>query len=103
MKTDLVETDNDGIPQIEPQYFLLDCELTEQEIMEQSPAIWDYLQSGIEKTVKNIFARAERNGNGKNKGMQPISCVLTWAEGKTTVHLFALFLIFLKRLLLIRT
>lgn len=57
LKTDLVGTDNDGIPQIEPQYFLLDCELTEREIMEQSPATWDYLQSGIGKTSKKYLCK----------------------------------------------
>ena len=32
LKTDLVNTDGEGKPQIEPQYFLLDCELPEQEV-----------------------------------------------------------------------
>lgn len=57
LKTDLVESDNGGIPQIEPQYFLLDCKLTEQEIMEQSPAIWDYLHSGVEITSKKYLCK----------------------------------------------
>ena len=57
LKTDLVESDDGGIPLIEPQCFLLDCKLTEQEIMEQSPTIWEYLHSGIEKTSQKYLCK----------------------------------------------
>ena len=60
LKTDLVEADSNGTPQIKPQYFLLDCELTEHEIMEQSPAIWAYLQSGIENTSKKYLCKSRK-------------------------------------------
>lgn len=60
LKTDLVGTDNDGIPKIEPQFFLLDCKLTEREVMEQSPATWEYLQSGIEKTSKKYLCKSRK-------------------------------------------
>ncbi len=100
LKTDLVGTDNDGIPQIYPQYFLLDCELTEQEIMEQYPAIWDYLQSGIEKTSKKYLCKSRKKwywqeqrdatyflcsymGRGKDKG-SPIRFILNLSEAIVT-------------------
>lgn len=67
MKTDLVNTDGEGKPQIEPQYFLLDCELPEQEVKDNFPATWDYLQTGIEKTSKKYLCKSRKNGIGKNK------------------------------------
>lgn len=57
LKTDFVSSDKDGIPQIEPQYFLLDCELSEQEIEKNYPATWDYLQSGVNKTSKKYLCK----------------------------------------------
>lgn len=100
LKTDLVDTDTDGIPQIEPQYFLLDCELTEQEIKEQSPATWDYLQSGIDKTSKKYLCRSRKKwywqehrdatyflcsymGRGKNNG-SPVRFILNLSEAIVT-------------------
>ena len=95
LKTDLVRTDNNGIPQIEPQYFLLDCKLTEQEIMERSPTIWDYLQNGLESTsTKECYWQEHRDAT--------FFCVPIWAEEKKIVPLYALFLTYLKRLSLIR-
>lgn len=100
LKTDLVGTDNKGIPQIEPQYFLLDCELTEREVMEQSPATWDYLQSGIEKTSKKYLCKSRRKwywqeqrdatyflcsymGRGKGDG-SPIRFILNLSDAIVT-------------------
>lgn len=60
LKTDFVSSDRNGIPQIEPQYFLLDCELSEQEIEKKYPATWCYLQSGVEKTSKKYLCRSRK-------------------------------------------
>ena len=60
LKTDLVYADDNGIPQIEPQYFLLDCELSEREIEEKYPATWDYLQSGIEQTSRKYLCKSRK-------------------------------------------
>lgn len=57
LKTDCIYSDSCGIPQIEPQYFLLDCRLPEQEIQQNDPATWCYLQSGLEKTSQKYLCR----------------------------------------------
>lgn len=100
LKTDLVDADADGIPKMEPQYFLLDCELTEQEIIKKSPATWDYLQSGIDKTSKKYLCANRRKwywqeqrdstyflcsymGRGKNND-SPVRFILNLSEAIVT-------------------
>jgi len=100
LKTDFVRSDSDGMPQIEPQYFLLDCELPEQEIEKNYPATWDYLQSGIEKTSKKYLCRSRKKwywqeqrestcflcsymGRGKDKG-SPVRFILNLSEAIVT-------------------
>ena len=60
LKTDCVRSDSKGLPQLDPQYFLLDCELSESEIEKNYPAVWHYLQSGIEKTSGKYLCRSRK-------------------------------------------
>lgn len=100
LKTDLVDTDTDGIPKLEQPYFLLDCELTEQEIMKLSPSTWNYLQSGIDKTSKKYLCKSRKRwywqeqrestyflcsymGRGEKNG-SPIRFILNLSEAIAT-------------------
>ncbi len=60
LKTDFIDSDGRGMPKIEQQYFLLDCELSEQEIMKNYPATWNYLQQGLEKTSKKYLCKSRK-------------------------------------------
>ena len=60
LRTDYITSDKNGVPQISPQLFLLDCELSEEEIKENHPALWTYLQSGIETTRKKYLCRGRK-------------------------------------------
>lgn len=57
LKTDCVETDENGNPKLEPQYYLLDCALSETEIYDNYPSLWEYLQSGISETSDKYLCR----------------------------------------------
>ncbi len=57
LKTDFVETDSQGYPKLDPQFFLLDCELTEDEIQIKYPDLWTYLESGENTTGKKYLCK----------------------------------------------
>lgn len=57
LKIDCVETDTDGNPKLEKQYYLLDCRLSEKEVHEKYPDLWNYLQSGVLETGSKYICR----------------------------------------------
>jgi hypothetical protein len=57
LKTDLVEAASDGVPNLSEQFYLLDCELPEQDIKARSPALWQYIQSGEAETAGKYLCR----------------------------------------------
>lgn len=57
LKCDEVFSDNDGHPRLDTQYFLLNCTLTEDEIKEHHPYIWNYLNTGKETTAQKYLCK----------------------------------------------
>ena len=60
LKTDFVNADDAGTPNLEKRFFLLDCQLPEYEIQEKYPAIWSYLQTGIGATSEKYLCAKRR-------------------------------------------
>ena len=57
MKLDEVMADDDGNPEIDEQLFLLDCNLSEDEIEKFYPSLWEYLCSGLETTATKYLCK----------------------------------------------
>ncbi|MDD7022814.1 MAG: Eco57I restriction-modification methylase domain-containing protein [Aeromonadales bacterium] len=57
LKQDFVESDENHNPKLEKKYFLLDCEDPEDQIREQSPSLWSYIQSGMPSTSDKYLCR----------------------------------------------
>lgn len=55
LTTDEIKADAEGNPQLERMYFLLSCNLTEEEIRKSDPALWEYLQIGRANGVHNGY------------------------------------------------
>lgn len=50
--------DAEGNPVLERQLFLLDCRLPEEIVQEKYPALWAYLQTGLESTAGGYLCRS---------------------------------------------
>ena len=60
MKCDEVLADDEGNPKIEQQLFLLDCDLSEEEIERDYPSLWEYLSRGLSSTANKYLCRSRK-------------------------------------------
>lgn len=61
LKTNEIIGDEDGIPQIDRQLFLLDCDLPEEQVRQEFPSIWDYLKIGKASQIHEGYLCRSRN------------------------------------------
>ncbi len=57
LRVDRIERDASGDPLLDPQLYLLDCDLDEAEIEARYPALWRYLQTGVPGTSGKYLCR----------------------------------------------
>lgn len=57
LKGNEVFCDSKGYPQLNPQYFLLNCTLPEDEVRANHPSVWNYLDSGRKTTAQKYLCR----------------------------------------------
>ncbi len=60
LKTNVIETDHDGYPRIEPQLCLIDCDLPETIVQMRYPGLWEYLQTAETMGIKNGYLIGRR-------------------------------------------
>lgn len=57
LKGEEVFSDENGYPCLNPQYFLLNCSLSEEEIKERYPTLWHYLHNSINTTARKYLCK----------------------------------------------
>lgn len=60
ISVDEIEADDQGNPLLPKALFLLNCRLSEQEIKERYPALWRYLESGIQEVSSRHLCKSRR-------------------------------------------
>jgi adenine-specific DNA-methyltransferase len=83
IKTNIIEADSNGLPIINPSYFLLDCNLPEKEIESKYPTLWCYLQEGVKKGVPNGYLCKNRNPWYSQENRPPSRLLCTYI-GRTS-------------------
>jgi predicted RNA methylase len=61
LHVDQIQADRDGNPALQPQLFLLNCNLPEEEVKTRYPALWAYLESGKERGVHEGYLCQHRS------------------------------------------
>jgi len=60
IKADEIDTDGAGMPLLEKRLFLIDCDRPEAEIARDEPALWAYLQTGLEQVSLGYLCRSRK-------------------------------------------
>lgn len=60
VKADVIEADAYGVPLLEKRLFLINCNLPEGVVQREYPALWTYLQTGVEHVAPRYLCRARK-------------------------------------------
>lgn len=75
LKCDEVFSDKNGYPCLDTQYFLLSCTLSEDEIKEHHPSIWNYLNRGKATTANRYLCKKRKVWYfQENRSVTPFLC-----------------------------
>ncbi|MCO4087414.1 MAG: SAM-dependent DNA methyltransferase [Limnohabitans sp.] len=86
LQNDEIVADEHGVPLIDRPLFLLDCRLSPEDIQTQFPALWAYLQSGLETVAKAYLCSNRRNGWYRQEDRQPAPFLCSYmgrSDGKS--------------------
>ncbi|MGC8733341.1 MAG: Eco57I restriction-modification methylase domain-containing protein, partial [Halothiobacillaceae bacterium] len=75
IKDDEIMADAQGLPLLDKRLFLLDCDLPEDEVQRDHPALWAYLQTGLEHVAPRYLCRSRRHWYAQERrAAAPIVC-----------------------------
>lgn len=75
LKSDEIKADKAGVPLLDKRIFLLDCDLPEEDIRRDYPALWAYLQTGLAHVAPRYLCRSRRYWYAQeNRKAAPIVC-----------------------------
>lgn len=75
VKDDEIKADGEGVPLLDRRLFLLDCDLPEDEVQRHYPALWSYLQTGLEDVASRYLCRSRRRWYAQERrASAPIVC-----------------------------
>ena len=93
VSTDEIAADEQGNPILPQSLFLLDCRLSEQEIMERYPSLWRYLESGKEEMASRYLCKSRPIWyRQENRSPTPFVCTYMGRGNSSTGRPFRFFL-----------
>lgn len=75
IKADEILADGAGVPLLDKRLFLIDCDRPEDEVARDYPALWAYLQTGVEHVAPRYLCRSRRHWYAQERRpAAPIVC-----------------------------
>lgn len=75
IKADEINGDTSGMPLLDKRLFLLDCDRPEDEVAREYPALWAYLQTGLEHVASRYLCQSRRVWySQERRAAAPIVC-----------------------------
>lgn len=75
IKGNEINADAAGVPLLDKRLFLLDCDLPEEEVRRNHPALWAYLQSGVDQVASGYLCRSRKHWYAQERrAAAPIVC-----------------------------
>lgn len=78
LKTTIIEADEDGYPKLSPQLCLIDCDLSEREIQEHYPGLWEYLLTANTLGIKDGYLLKKRSPWYRQERREPAPFMCTY-------------------------
>jgi hypothetical protein len=78
LRKEIIETEADGYPSVEPQLCVIDCSLAEEVVREKYPFMWEYLKKGIDAGVVTRYLVKRRNPWYRQEQRQPAEFLCTY-------------------------
>lgn len=61
LKTNVVDADETGAPLVEQRRYLLNCDVSPDEVKTSWPGLWEYMQIGVERGIPECYICSHRN------------------------------------------
>lgn len=75
IKADEINGDGTGVPLLDKRLFLINCDLPEDEVARDYPALWAYLQTGLDQVALRYLCRTRRHWYAQERrAAAPIVC-----------------------------
>lgn len=78
LKETVIEADEEGYPIVEPQLCVIDCDLSENEVREHHPSLWEYLRTAEERGIRNGYLLKKRSPWYKQERRDPAPFLCTY-------------------------
>jgi hypothetical protein len=78
LRTVVIDADSRGLPRVDPQLMLLDCDLPPDQLAQDYPALWAYLQTADEVGVRQRYLVKKRAPWYKQEQRRPAPFLCTY-------------------------